>query len=66
VISCKPASHLKLQNKAELMVGQLKGKVQQKLRGREEGENGRGRGHRGIGRRRKAEQKHMAWRNCNF
>jgi hypothetical protein len=30
---------------------------------REEGENVRGRGHRGGERRRKAEQKHMAWRN---
>jgi hypothetical protein len=32
---------------------------------REEGENGRGRGYRGEGRR-KAEQKHMARRNCEF
>jgi hypothetical protein len=27
---------------------------------------GRERGRRGDGRRRKAEQKHMAWRNCKF
>jgi hypothetical protein len=33
--------------------------------GGEEGENGRVRGRIG-GRRRKAEQKHMAWRNCKF
>jgi hypothetical protein len=33
---------------------------------REEGENGRGRGHKGGGIRRKAEQKHMAWRNCKL
>jgi hypothetical protein len=32
--------------------------VEQKVE-RKEGENGRGRG-------RKAEQKHMAWRNCKF
>ena len=48
------------------MIGQKKGKVEEQNVGREEGENGRGRGHRGIGRRRKAEQKHMAWRNCKF
>jgi hypothetical protein len=43
------------------MIGQIKEKVEQKV-GREEGENGRGRGHRGEegGRRRKAEQKYMA------
>jgi hypothetical protein len=40
------------------MIGQMKGKVEV---GEEEGENGKGRG-----RRRKAEQKHMAWRNCRF
>jgi hypothetical protein len=45
------------------MIGKIKGKVE--VRGREEGKNGRGRGHRG-GRRRKVEQKHMAWRNCKF
>jgi hypothetical protein len=45
------------------MIGQIKGKVEQKVG--ERGENGRGRGCRG-GRRRKAEQKHMAWRNCKF
>jgi hypothetical protein len=48
------------------MIGQIKGKVEQKVRGREEGENGRGKGSRGGGRRRKAEQKYMAWRNCKF
>ena len=47
------------------MIGQIKGKVEQKGE-KEEGENGRGRGHRGGGGRRKAEQKHMAWRNCKF
>jgi hypothetical protein len=41
------------------VIGQIKGKVEQKVREREreEGENGRGRGHRGGGRRRKVEQK---------
>jgi hypothetical protein len=43
------------------MIGQVKGKVEQKEGRRTE--NGRGRGGRGGGRRRKAEQKHMAWRN---
>jgi hypothetical protein len=47
------------------MIAQIKGMVEQKVEG-EEGENGRGRGHRGEGRRRKAEQNHMAWRNCKF
>ena len=47
------------------MIGQIKGKVEKKVRGREEGENERGRGCRGGGRR-KAEQKHMAWRNHKF
>jgi hypothetical protein len=42
------------------MIGQIKGKVE-----RREGENGRGRGCRG-GRRRKVEQKNMAWRNRRF
>jgi hypothetical protein len=37
------------------VIEQIKGKVE-----REEGENGRGRGHRGGRRRSKAEQKHMA------
>jgi hypothetical protein len=49
------------------MIGQIKGKVEQKVR--EEGGNGREKGNRGGGgggRRRKAEQKHMAWRNCKF
>jgi hypothetical protein len=49
------------------MIGQIKRKVEQK--GGRERENGRGRGHRGGGvggKRRKAEQKHMAWRNCKF
>jgi hypothetical protein len=41
------------------MIGQIKGKVEQKVREREEGENGRGRGCRGEGGRRKVEQKHM-------
>jgi hypothetical protein len=48
------------------MIGQIKGKVEWKGREREEGENGRGRGRRGGGRRRKAEQNHMAWRNGKF
>jgi hypothetical protein len=39
------------------MIGQIKGKVEQKVGGR---------GYGGGGRRRKAEQKHMAWRNCKF
>jgi hypothetical protein len=45
------------------MIGQIKGKVEQKVGEREEGENGRGRRCRGGGRRRKAEEKHVAWRN---
>ena len=41
------------------MIGQIKGKVEQKV-GREKKEkNGRGRG-------RKVKQKHMVWRNCKF
>jgi hypothetical protein len=40
-------------------------KVEPKM-GERRGENGRRRGHRGGGRRRKVEQKHMAWRNCKF
>jgi hypothetical protein len=48
------------------MIGQIKEKVEQKVREREEGENGRGRGCREGGRRGKAEQKHMAWRNRKF
>ena len=47
------------------MIGQVKGRVEQK-EGGGEGENGRQRGHRGGGRRRKVEQKHMVWRNCQF
>ena len=47
------------------MIGQVKGKVEQK-EGGGEGENGRQRGHRGGGRRRKVEQKHMVWKNCKF
>jgi hypothetical protein len=43
------------------MIGQIKGKVEQKVE-REEEKIGRGRGQRGEGGRRKAEQKHMAWR----
>jgi hypothetical protein len=43
-----------LYNKGELMIGQIKEKVEQK-----EGEK------KGGGSR-KAEQKHMAWRNCKF
>jgi hypothetical protein len=46
------------------MIGQIKGKVEQKV-GEREGENGRGRGCRGGGRK-KAEQKLMAWRNHKF
>ena len=45
------------------MIGQVKGKVKQKGVERQEGENGRGRGAR-LGGKRKAEQKHIAWRNC--
>jgi hypothetical protein len=51
-----------------LIIGQIKGKVEQKVGG-EEGEKGRGRGCRGGGgggRRRQAEQKHMAWRDLKF
>jgi hypothetical protein len=48
------------------MIGQIKGNVEQKVRDREEGENGRGRECRGGERRRKAEQKHMVWRNHKF
>jgi hypothetical protein len=40
------------------MIGQIKRKVTQKVE--REGENERGRGHRGGRRRRKVEQKHMA------
>ena len=49
------------------MIGQIKGKVERKEGGEwgEEGENGRERGCRGGGRR-KAEQKHIAWRNRKF
>jgi hypothetical protein len=47
------------------MIGHIKGKVEEGVE-REEGEDRRGRGHRGGGRRRKAEQKHMVWRNCKF
>jgi hypothetical protein len=48
------------------MIGQIKGKVEQKGE-KEEGENGSGRGYRGGGRgRRKVQQKHMAWRNRKF
>jgi hypothetical protein len=46
------------------MIGQIKGRWSRRWAG--EGENGKGRGHRGGGRRRKVEQKHMAWRNCKF
>jgi hypothetical protein len=35
------------------MTGQMKGKVEQKVREREEGETGRGRGYRGGGRRKR-------------
>ena len=41
----------------------VKGKVEQKGLGGE-GKNGRARGH--TGGRRKVEQKHMVWRNCQF
>jgi hypothetical protein len=47
------------------MIGQIKGRWSRRWREREEGENGRGRGHRGGGRR-KVEQKQMAWRNRKF
>jgi hypothetical protein len=46
------------------MIGQIKGKV--KWKREEEGENGKGRGFRRGQRRRKVEQKHIAWRNCKF
>jgi hypothetical protein len=42
------------------MIGQIKGKVEQKVRER------RRRKCRGGGGGRKAEQKHMAWRNRKF
>jgi hypothetical protein len=45
------------------MIGQIKGKVEWKVR--ERGEKGRRRGHRGGGIR-KSEQKTMARRNCKF
>jgi hypothetical protein len=48
------------------MIGQIKEKVEQKVGEGEEGENGRGRRLRGGGRRRKAEQKHMASGNRKF
>jgi hypothetical protein len=44
------------------MIGQIKREGGTKVR--REGKNGRGRGCRGG--RRKAEQKHMAWRNRKF
>jgi hypothetical protein len=47
------------------VIGQIKGKVERKERGEEE-KMGRGRGRREGGGRRKAEQKHMAWRKCKF
>jgi hypothetical protein len=47
------------------MIGQIKGKVEQKVRRREE-KFGRGRGLRRGGGKRKSEQKHMAWRNHKF
>jgi hypothetical protein len=46
------------------MIGQIKGRWSRRLRSQ-----GRGlgkRGHRGGGGRRKAEQKHMAWRKRKF
>jgi hypothetical protein len=43
------------------MIGQIKVKVEQRVRGREVGENGRRRGRRGRGRRRKAEQSRSTW-----
>ena len=46
------------------MIGQIKGKVEQKVRVKG-GENGRGTGHRGGGRRRKSEKKHVAWRTAS-
>jgi hypothetical protein len=49
------------------MIGQIKGKVEQKVRERERRrKNGRGRGCIGGGRQRKVEQKHMVWRNHRF
>jgi hypothetical protein len=47
------------------MIGQIKGKMEQKVE-REEEVNERGRGHRGGGRRKKAEQKHLTCRNHKF
>jgi hypothetical protein len=58
VISCKPAS-LICKIKVDKMEGGVEGEE------REGRENGRGRGCRGGGRR-KAEQKHTAWRNQKF
>ena len=47
------------------MIGKIKGKVEQKMREREE-KVGRCKRCRGGGGRRKAEQKHLAWKNCKF
>jgi hypothetical protein len=46
------------------MMWQTKRKVERKVEG-EKGENGRGRGCKGGGRGRKAEQNHMAWENAS-
>ena len=48
------------------MIGQIKGKVEQKVGERRRRKWKMGRGYRRGGRRRKAEQKHMAWRNHKF
>jgi hypothetical protein len=48
------------------MIGQIKKKVEWKEREREEGESRRGRGSRGVGRRRKAGQKHMVCKKHEF
>ena len=47
------------------MIGQIREGGSEGGEREEEGENGRGRGGKGGGRR-KAEQKHMAWRNSKF
>jgi hypothetical protein len=49
------------------MIGKIKGNTKWKIRRRKkEKMEERERGHRRGGRRRKVEQKHMAWRNCKF
>jgi hypothetical protein len=47
------------------VIGQIKG-GEAEVWVREEGEKGRGRGHRGGGRRIKVEHKHVTWNNCHI